>query len=421
MTVIPPKSSSGPLSATADPLARNVTAQLLHGAFGQAGQRLFAAPTFLPVFLFTLTGSELLVGVARGLQGFGTVLSPPLGAALIGHRAHIKWLGIAVGLASRAQILVIAAAVLWLAPASAVWVVLGALTLLGFFSGIQSVAFNALRARVIPRRRRGLVLGARNFAGGIAAALLAAWAGPALLGSAPELTAWEVLFAVAFVVSTAGLLGLALTRETGPVELAPRRGLRATFAAGTETLRSEPGFARFFTAYVLGSIGRMGIPFYVLHAAERLGTPDGVLPGALLGALTTIWLLTGTTTRLLWGTVGDRRGHRDVFLAGLALWILAQLLLMAADGVGSLFVFFTLRHRRLREGGKQPRGGVRPAERPAPAPRCAHQRGSCRGCPGARPRRRDRHGRRLHPDPRRLRDRSVDRAGAHHPDRSGAP
>lgn len=339
MTADPP---GPPPPARANPLGRNVVAQLLHGTFGQAGQRLFAAPTFLPMFLFSLTGSELLVGVARGMQGLGTVLSPPLGAALIGHRDRIKWLGLAVGLAARMQILVIALAVLWLSPSFAVWVVLAALTLLGFCSGIQSVAFNALRARVIPRRRRGLVLGARNFAGGIAAALLAAWAGPALLGAAPEPAAWARLFLVSFVVSTAGLLGLALTREVDCGELAPRRDLRATFAAGAEVLRTDAGFTRFFSAYVLGSIGRMGIPFYTLQAAQRLGAQDGVLPGALLGALTTIWLLTGTTTRLLWGTIGDRRGHRDVFLAGLALWILAQLLLMTSDGVAGLFAFFTL-------------------------------------------------------------------------------
>ena len=67
-------------------LRRNIVVQLAHGMFGQTGFRLFNAPTFLPVYLYTISGSEFLVGLARSLQAGGQVLTPVLGASLIGHR-----------------------------------------------------------------------------------------------------------------------------------------------------------------------------------------------------------------------------------------------------------------------------------------------------------------------------------------------
>jgi hypothetical protein len=49
-------------------LARNIAGQLAHGALGQTGFRLFQAPTFFPTYMFLLSGSELVVGLARSVQ-----------------------------------------------------------------------------------------------------------------------------------------------------------------------------------------------------------------------------------------------------------------------------------------------------------------------------------------------------------------
>lgn len=323
---------------------RNVAAELLHGLFGHAGQRLFMAPTFLPAFLFALSGSEFVVGMARGIQALGTMLSPALGAAVIGHRVRIKWIGIGAGLFARLQMLVIAVAVLWLPPDTAVVVCLLALAAMGFGNGFGNVTLNALRARVIPSHRRGLVLGVRNTLGGLVAAALAAWAGASFLanGGAGSAPAYADVFLLAFVISSVGLLGLAITREPPEAEVLPRRNLRETIGDGLALLRTDRHFASFFLAYGLGTVSRMGVPFYVLHAAARLEDEGGAMTGALLGALTTLWLLADTSTRLIWGSLGDRHGHALVMIGGISLWILAQLLLFVATGPGVLMLFFVL-------------------------------------------------------------------------------
>ena len=48
-------------------LRRNFAAHLAHGLFGQTGFRLINAPTFIPAFVYALSGSDVAVGIARGL------------------------------------------------------------------------------------------------------------------------------------------------------------------------------------------------------------------------------------------------------------------------------------------------------------------------------------------------------------------
>ncbi|MEM6707956.1 MAG: MFS transporter [Pseudomonadota bacterium] len=331
--------------ATADSAQpRNIIAELLHGLFGQAGQRLFMAPTFLPAFLFALSGSEIVVGAARAIQAAGAMLSPTLGAAVIGHRTHIKWIGIGVGLIGRSQILLVALAVCILPANGAVALTLAALGVMGFANGFGNVSLNVLRARVIPVNRRGVILGLRNTLGGLVAAAMAAWAGTVLLHGdrAEDPQNYVGLFVLAFCVGSVGLSALALTREPESVEVMPQRDLRGTVTAARALVRNDPDFAAFFFAYGLGNVSRMGLPFYVLYAGERLEASGAGLTGALLGALTTLWLLSGTCTRLIWGSVGDRHGHGRVIVAGLALWVLGQGLLIAAFEPAGLMAAFVI-------------------------------------------------------------------------------
>ena len=52
-------------------LRRNYLAHLCHGLLGQTGMRLINVPTFVPAYIAALAGSDVWVGVARGLQYLG--------------------------------------------------------------------------------------------------------------------------------------------------------------------------------------------------------------------------------------------------------------------------------------------------------------------------------------------------------------
>jgi MFS family permease len=305
---------------------------------GQTGFRLFSAPTFMPAWLFLLSGSEFVVGLARSLQALGEVLSPMLGASLIGHRGRTLKINLIAGAAMRLQILLVALSGLLLGSSEAgIYAVIFFLTLLGFFQGIQGVLMNSLRAKVIPVGRRGFVTGWRNFLAGGTTALLSYFVGGWFIDEQVFGDGYAALFLLAFVITSLGLAALAFTREPEAVTVRQRSNFLESFQALPDLLRGNPAFARFFLVRALGSFGRMAMPFYILYAATQFE-----MSGAILGVLTTLWMLTGTATNVIWGGIADRRGYRIVMVLTLAIWIIAHVELLVGEGVGAVMIFFVL-------------------------------------------------------------------------------
>lgn len=324
-------------SAVERNLKRNVAAQLFNGALGQTGFRLVQAPTFLPAFLFALSGSDFLVGLARSMQAAGTVMSPMIGASLIGHRPRILSATLLLGVLMRLQILGVSLAAFLLGNQSAFAAVVLMMTLMGFFQGMSQVTMNSLRAKVIPVGRRGIVSGMRNFLAGVSAASVSYVAGayviePNLLGNG-----YASLFLLAFTIGMLGLAGLAATREPDAVNVRRREGVVGTFRQVPGLLRANPPFARFFVVRALGTFGRMGMPFYILYASTRTD-----ISGRELGILTTIWMITSSVSNLFWGLLADRRGYRIVMILTLALWAASQLHMLTVTGLGGMMGFFVI-------------------------------------------------------------------------------
>ncbi|MCB1646254.1 MAG: MFS transporter [Pseudomonadales bacterium] len=317
-------------------LRRNIIVQLCHGMFGQTGFRLINAPTFLPVYLFALSGSEMLVGLARSLQALGQVLTPVLGASLIGHRPKMLRVTLWAGALMRLQILCIALSGLWLGhTAAGLWAIIFFMTMMGFFQGLQGVMLNSLRAKVIPVKRRGFVTGWRNFLAGGSTAGLSYFAGGYFIDNNILGDGYASLFLLAFLVTSLGLVALAFSKEPASDQVRKRENVAQSFRALPQLLADNPLFARFFIVRALGSFGRMAMPFYILFAGTRME-----ISGAMLGVLTTIWMLTGTASNLVWGNLADRHGYRIVMIITLSLWILAHMVLLYSSDIAGVMLFF---------------------------------------------------------------------------------
>src|SRR5262245_7063859 len=99
-------------------LPRNYAAHVLHGLFGQTGFRLVTTPTFIPLYISSLSGgSALWVGAARSAQALGQCLSPLFSATVIEHRRRVLPVALRVGNLVRAQVLGIALAGFFLGAA----------------------------------------------------------------------------------------------------------------------------------------------------------------------------------------------------------------------------------------------------------------------------------------------------------------
>jgi MFS family permease len=318
-------------------LRRNYVAHLFHGLFGQTGFRLVTAPTFLPEYVHTISGgSAIWVGVARSAQSLGQCLSPLFSATVIEHRRRVLPVAMRIGSLVRLQVLGMALAGFFLGSGQNLAAVCVFLGLFGFFMGMQGVTFNFLMAKVIPVDVRGRLSGLRNALAGITSSSVGYLSGAYFVQHDTLGNGYATTFLVAFLLTEIGLLMMWFIREPESPGVRERTGVTTRLRDLPPLVRADPNFAVFLLACVLGSLGRIAMPYYVLYAGERLH-----IGGSELGALTAAFLLSSTVLNLFWGSVADRMGFRAVFLGALGVWIAGTLALFRADtflGVVGVFV-----------------------------------------------------------------------------------
>ena len=213
----------------------------------------------------------------------------------------------------------------------AVYLFLG---LFGFFLGMQSVVFNVLVSKVIPMERRGILMGLRSTLSGITAAAVAV-VGGLLVERVALGNGYASTFLAAFALTSLGLVALLFVREPDSPHVRARESVGSRLRQLPALLRSDRNFTAYFMARALGTMGRMGFPYYWLFARTRVE-----LTGADLGLLSAAYLLGQNLPTVLWGAIADRRGFRAVFVASLGLWIGATGGLLAAESSLALLIAF---------------------------------------------------------------------------------
>jgi MFS family permease len=327
-------------------LKRNYAAHYLHGMLGMTGFRLINTPTFVPAYLYSLTGSDAAVGIGTSLQQLGGIVSPIFGAAQMEVRKRILPISVGLGLMMRVQILGLAVSG-WLLTGS--WALLFALAflfLLGVFQGPQRVAFQYLLGKVIPPALRGRLQAWRNVTGGLIAALLSYFAGDWLVANNVLGNGYATTFFVAFVLTSLGLSALQiLMREPEPVSVRQPVPFRERLRDFPALVRDDQGFAWFLVARTLAMGSRIGQPFYFLFAAMVLGVGAQDKPvefGKLLAILSFAYMGADTISNLFWGYLSDRGGFRSTFVISMALNTLAVIALLTAGSLLQMVAAFAV-------------------------------------------------------------------------------
>ncbi len=316
-------------------LRRNYVANLAHGLLGQTGFRLVNAPTFVPAYIYLLSGSEFAVGLALAAQWFGASASSIFGATLIEHRKRVLPMGLLIGWGMRAGVLGLALGGFFLPDNLALITAMGFLCLFGLFNGMQAVIFNTLMAKVIPLRLRGRLTGFRNFSAGLTAAGVSYLGGKYFVEGQALGNGYATTFLAAFVLTSIGLSLLMLVREPEPPTIRARGSLGGRLREIPSMLRADPALTLFYVAAALAALGTMAVPFYILFAGERIG-----LSGTNLGILSTAFLLAQTCANLGWGTLADKIGNRIVFISSVGLWAVSTLALLFTNDLWGLALVF---------------------------------------------------------------------------------
>ncbi|MDR3381848.1 MFS transporter [Cupriavidus basilensis] len=316
-------------------LPRNARAYLVHGMLGMTGFRLVTAPTFVPAYIYLLSGSKLVVGCVLGAQYAGMAMSSIWGATQIEHRQRVMPLIYLVGWLVRLQILGLGLSAFLLSGDGALAAAAGFLLLFGLFNGVQNVTFNYLTSKIIPLERRGALSAFRNFLGGLIAAAVAYLGGRFLVGGNVFGNGYATTFLAAFVLTSLGISALTRMREPVLHDVRVQSGFRQRLREVPALLRADKHYVRFFVARALVAFSMMAVPFYAIYVGSHLP-----LSGATLGYLSIAYLLAQTTSNLVWGRLADRHGYRLVFLCSIGLWVLSTAALLLCDGLGAFLLVF---------------------------------------------------------------------------------
>lgn len=308
-------------------LPRNYAAHFLHGMLGMTGFRLVNAPTFVPAYLHSISGSDAWVGLGAALQQLGSIVSPIAGASVLEHRRRVLPVSVTFGLLMRLQILGLALAGWFLTGSMALTAALTFLFLLGLFQGPQRVAFQYLMAKVIPVRLRGRLNAWRNLTGGLIAAAMSWTAGVWLVAGQVWGNGYATTFFVSFVLTSLGLMALQmLMREPEPPNVRARVALKDRLRDLPGLLRDDRGFMWFMVARSLAMGARIGQPFFFLYAAQKLGVSaadDPAAFGGLLALFSIAFMGADTVMNLVWGYLADRGGFRSIFLISCGLYVVS--------------------------------------------------------------------------------------------------
>jgi MFS family permease len=315
-------------------LPRNFAAHMVHGMLGQTGFGLIQAPTFLPAYVYALSGSNAMVGSTRAAQALGMLLTPVLGATLIEHRRRVLPMVFGTGMGMRLSVLGLALAGFFLGKHANLVAICLFLGLMGLFTGMQSVTFSFLVSKVIPVERRGALGGARRAVGGLVASGVGVVGGYLVKTNALG-NGYASVFLVAFALSTAGLMSLVVIREPLSPEVRAQTSLGTRLRELPALWRSDAGYRAYMWARALGAGGRLAVPYYAIYAGKQIEMP---LEG--IGWVTAAYVVSQNASIILWGLLGDRRGFRDVLAFSLLVWTAATIALIYSGSMAGVLCGF---------------------------------------------------------------------------------
>lgn len=319
-----------------DNLRPNYIGNFVHGMLGMTGFRLINAPTFIPTYIYLLSGSSLVVGLGLALQQIGNVISPLAAGANLEHRRRIMPAAVLLGSLGRLAILGMALTGWFLTGSAQTISLLVMLFMFGIFMGAQRVAFNLLMSKVIPISVRGRLQAWRNAIGGLIAAVLAYFSGKYLIGANAFGNGYSTTFILAFLLTSAGLWFLQhQIREPEPPTIRSRSGLWSRLGDVPGLIAADRAYGWFLLVQMLAMAARIATPFYVLYVGRQMH-----LDGPTLGLLSLAYLGADTVSNIGWGYLGDRMGFRPVLLVSLLGWILATVLLMTLHTPAMVFLAF---------------------------------------------------------------------------------
>jgi len=298
-------------------LRRNFVVMGLDLALFVLGINFASVYGILPLFVHHLSSSNLALGAIPALRA-ANLLPPLFVAGLTERLPRKKPFVVAWTIVERLPYLALAIATPLLAmtrPTALLWLLFAMIAVSTLAAGVATPAWLDLISRMFPPNWRGRFFGLSSALGGLLG--VAGSAGAAsLLGRFGWSAGGALCFACTFACLAVSFVFICLGREP-LADSAPPRSSHPTASASWRRfpalVRADSNLRAYLLAIALATCAGAAAAFYVVDAKRALGLSDA---GASLFAV--LLLVASTAGSVLWGYVGDHRGHRLVVVAGAA-------------------------------------------------------------------------------------------------------
>ena len=295
--------------------------------------------TVLSLYARYLTPSATLIGVIPAIQSVGYFLPQLLAARQTERLVRKKPLVQKISVMERLPYLFVAASIfLW--PEAPTWFAFGllaiSLALATGSGGLAGPAWQAMLAKVIPARRRGLLFGLARAMGALLG-MGGAMVSRQVLATYQYPTSFGISFGLCFLFQIPSWICLSLNREPPKRPEKGAIGARDYMKRLPNIISNNPNFGRYLVGRALVIMGAMGTAFYVIYARDTFLIDD-----AFAANLTMASLIGQAASLPLLGWLADRRGHKWLAELGTLIGITGVLLILVAPNELWLYAVYML-------------------------------------------------------------------------------
>ena len=321
-------------------IRHNFVVNIADGAFFGLALGFASKVAVIPLFVASLTGSTVIIGLIASLQEIGWQLPQLLTSNYVAGLRRYKRVTLLISIHERVPFigLAIAAALLpVLGPQVTLALTLLLLTWQALGGGFTATAWQSMIGKIIPSNRRGVFYGSQSSAAALLTSVGVVVAG-FILVRVPAPTNYVLCFALAAVGMAISFYFLALTREPES-DFVERKheNLRAFVRRLRDILQRDTNVRWFVGARLLAAFATMAVSFYTIYGVRHFGLDEGTI-GLMAGVLT----LSQMVAAPLLGSLGDRWGHRRVFALGMSAATLSALTVGLAPNFHWMYVAFAL-------------------------------------------------------------------------------
>ncbi len=311
----------------------NITIGWLDGIFFALGASFISHVTILPVFLRLLTESKLTIGLVHSLTMAGIFFPQIFSAHYIESMPLKKGVVVLVGAIMRLPWLILALILPWMLQLPAPYPLVIFFSLYLIFTlgwGLIIPPWLDIIGKIILPHRRGTFLGMR-FTLGRAFGMAGALGSFFLIKVFPFPYNFALCFAAAFIFLNISLFFFTLTREIAYPVVKKKIELIPFLKSLPQVLRRDRNFLLYNIAFALIAFTNLSMAFYAVYGVERFH-----LPSNYAGIFTMVFMASQGVTGILWGVLGDRKGHKITMVLSAIMSILGSVTALVAP---SAFLF----------------------------------------------------------------------------------